>query len=212
MLNRGSSTGTNKFGLLLALLDLAPFVDETNRSISFDALAEKLIELHWDHTRPFNCPSQSGALVLRQVTSGNRVLKVVSVISELRGKLDPALADASFLRARPKIDLHDWKHAVALIADYAELHPIPRLQKIDNAVHSFLYTYSERSLTLNPGVPTLLARFGPVLREMVEGRFVRQVVVSNPNLKHHAVEEHLRAHLFGAERPSVPMKVRQSTA
>ncbi|MCP3975812.1 MAG: hypothetical protein GY720_15115 [bacterium] len=48
----GSSSGTNKSGLLLASIDLAPTVAQDG-VFSADDIAEKLIEIHWDDVRPF---------------------------------------------------------------------------------------------------------------------------------------------------------------
>ena len=49
VLDEGSVTGTNKFGVLLALIDLAPSIEDPNGELSVWRIAEKLIEIHWDH-------------------------------------------------------------------------------------------------------------------------------------------------------------------
>lgn len=69
VLDQGSATGTNKFGLLLALLDLAPSVGN-DEILLVSRIAEKLIELHWDHARPYR------KVRLRQVTSGNETTQL----------------------------------------------------------------------------------------------------------------------------------------
>ena len=65
VLDQGAVTGTNKYGLLLALLELAPEVDPDG-VIDLERLATKSIEIQWDHVRPF------GDAVLRQVTATKR--------------------------------------------------------------------------------------------------------------------------------------------
>ncbi|EFG77966.1 hypothetical protein HMPREF0591_2095, partial [Mycobacterium parascrofulaceum ATCC BAA-614] len=51
--------------MLLALIDLAPSV-ASDAILSVSRIAEKLIELHWDHARPYSDAP------LRQVRSPNR--------------------------------------------------------------------------------------------------------------------------------------------
>ncbi len=193
VLDRGSSTGTNKFGLLLAILDLAPYVG-VDRTISIDALAAKLIEIHWDHVEPF------GKLALRQVTSKNRDLTVLNVVSELRGSLPQGISRRSFVRARPHVLDVSWSAALARVARDTERNPLALLQTIDGKPLSFLFSISGKTILLNPGVPAVLTRFGPVLRELVESRFVQQVIVANPALRRKAVDQQLRMHLFGSDR------------
>ncbi len=59
VVDAGRSSGTNKFGLVLALIDLATSAPP-DEFIADAALAAKLIEVHWDHVEPFR------AHVLRQ--------------------------------------------------------------------------------------------------------------------------------------------------
>ena len=66
VLDKGKATGTNKFALLLALIDLAPSIG-ADGTLDVNDIAAKLIELHWDHAKAFDTRG-----VLRQVRSGNR--------------------------------------------------------------------------------------------------------------------------------------------
>ena len=75
ILDEGSATGTNKFGLLLNLIQLAPQLGPDEFSISLRELTLAAVELHWDHASQFD-----GALALRQVTSPNRSHATVKLL------------------------------------------------------------------------------------------------------------------------------------
>ena len=53
VLDRAAMTGTNKLGLLLTLLDLAPTLDSAAATISRTEMAARYLELHWEHARPY---------------------------------------------------------------------------------------------------------------------------------------------------------------
>ena len=46
-------TGTNKLGLLLTLLDLAPTLDGESPCIARQEVAERYLDIHWEHARPY---------------------------------------------------------------------------------------------------------------------------------------------------------------
>src|SRR4051794_40924554 len=103
VLDSASASGTNKFGLLLALIDLAPDV-LADGFVSDVQLATKLIEIHWDHARPY------GAHVLRQTTAQNKENTVVVAQAEvLRAHLlARKRPTAPFEYVRPMIDGALW--------------------------------------------------------------------------------------------------------
>ena len=61
IMERASMTGTNKLGLLLALLDLAPERIEDNRPIAREELTERYLDIHWEHARPLRIQQVKGA-------------------------------------------------------------------------------------------------------------------------------------------------------
>ncbi|MBL8604924.1 MAG: hypothetical protein JNK72_23555 [Myxococcales bacterium] len=205
VLDRASSTGTNKFGLLLALIELAPTVG-ADRGLSFETLAATLIALHWEHVTPFRASAP------RQVTSQNRELTVLRVVRALRATLPPEKAHWPFVRARAQLSSQAWADAVAAVARDTARNPIALLQTLDRVQHAFLYTVEGRVVRLNPGVAETLTRFGPVLRELVEARFVQHVVTANPAWRREAIEPQLRAHLFGATREMPGAAMRKAMA
>ena len=202
VLDEGSATGTNKFGLLLALIDLAPSVG-TDAVLPVTDIAEKLLELHWDHARPY-CGTP-----LRQVTSGNRMNTTVLLVNiELHQLVG---ADLPFERARAKIDDYTWRRAVKEVARGTIKNPLRRLQNLPGAPPPFLYEYL-------PGVPErirfvtgaldALVRYGRVLRDLIEFRFVRLVAAANRASLGTSVEDQISEHLFGAMRHMPPVAMR----
>jgi hypothetical protein len=202
VLDEGAATGTNKFGLLLAILDLAPTVGASGE-LEVDRIAEKLIELHWDHARPYHAER------LRQVTSGNREnSRVVLVVDRLHKELGE---DRSFEQARLSIPLESWKSAVRDVANATVKNPLRLLQRLPGMPASFLYEQvkgTPRRIRFVGGALASLVQFGPALRELVEFRFARFVAMANRATLGPSIEDDLTEHLFGAERHMPPTEMR----
>lgn len=211
VLDRGNATGTNKLGLLLALLDLAPCAPE--RRISTRLIAEKLLEIHWDHVRPFPAGEGRQAVPLTQVTSGNRETQVITQVKRLRSQLSGPRADWPYSRVRRDLEqLPAWADAIRAIERDAYRNPIDKLQTIDRQRHTFLYTIEADGIMLTERAAQELTRFGPVLKELVQARFVRQVMKANRALSQSVLEVPLAEHLFGAERDMPGHRVRSELA
>jgi hypothetical protein len=207
VLDRGSTTGTNKLGLLLALLELAPSAPDGR--IEIHLIAEKLLEIHWDHVRPFPLGAGSEAVTLTQVTSGNKEAAVITQAKRLRDELPARARDWPFARARRLIeDSTVWDDALEEIRRNAKRNPIDKLQMIDGQRYAFLYTTEPDAIVLTPRAAAELTRYGPVLKELIQARFVRQVMTANKALTRSPVEMAIEKHLFGAERemPSAALR------
>lgn len=207
ILDNGSATGTNKFGLLLALLDLAPSVG-ADGVLSVSRIAEKLIELHWDHARPFGA-SHRKLGPLRQVSSGNRanttVLLVVSRLQEEVGY------DLAFEQAYPMINSRKWQIAVDEVARGTAKNPLRLLHSLPGAPPPFLYeilTGTTVCIRFFDGAVDALVSYGSVLRDLVQFRFVRFVTRVNRMSLGTPIEDQIAEHLFGADRhmPSMAMR------
>lgn len=199
VLGEGAATGTNKFGLLLALLDLAPQVDPDTRTLSYETLAWKSLELHWDHARPFDTDQP-----LRQVRSGNRDQLVVVAEAQRLAALsgEPGV---SYERARILVPEQEWHTSVTKVRASLAAWPVKHLQNLPGGAPPFLYVQGRGHLTFLPGVLEDLITFAPVLRELVESRFVRFVMQANGASY---AELALREHLFGAQRHTPGPQIR----
>jgi hypothetical protein len=205
ILDNGSATGTNKFGLLLALLDLAPSVD-ADGTLAVSRIAEKLIELHWDHARPFGSHADG---TLRQVSSGNRanttVLLVVSRLQEEVGH------DLAFEQAYPMINALRWQIAVDEVARGTAKNPLRLLQNLPGGPPPFLYEIlsgGSARIRFFDGAVDALVSYGSVLRDLVQFRFARFVTRINRMSLGTPIEDQIAEHLFGADRhmPSMAMR------
>lgn len=203
VLERGSTTGTNKFGLLLALIGLAPLVGE-HATLMTEQIAEKLIELHWDHTREYRHEAP-----LRQVRSPNKdnttvLLEVIRLQQSVDGRLP-------FEQARIKIDDSLWRKAVIAVARGTAKNPLRLLQQLPGDPPPFLYepvAGSWDQIRFIDGALESLVRYGRVLRDLIEFRFVRFVAEVNREQLGTSVEIQLHEHLFGVERHMPPTAMR----
>ena len=192
IVNEGNWTGTNKFGLLLALLDLAPLVDPEVRTITAREVAEKVLEVHWDQAKQFN------GEVLRQVASPNRDnTTVVKSILELQSYATGAWL--SFGQAKVLLPGSTWDEAVTRVQKDTWKNPVANLQNLPQISNcQFLYSYDKQSITLTTGGLHALISYGPALRVLIEARFVDVVQRMNKSVFGPGLD--LAAHLFGAER------------
>lgn len=221
-------TGTNKLGLLLTLLDLAPTVDSEVPIITRAQVAERYLEIHWEHARPYAGPD--GDVTLRQSSVRKRredgtTAEDTTVMQEIHG-LRRLLADRSRgdLQGLPlDIVKHnvansewqpEWQEAfetaLARIRVSLLKNPVRFLQRLPGDPDPFLYDVtSDRSgLTLLPGVAESLTRFAGILRPLVEFRFAQAIVRINHERLKLPVDD-VYSHLFGRERIMPPPKMRE---
>jgi hypothetical protein len=96
----GRKTATCKYAVLLALIDLcheqSSSTGSAPRRVRTAQLAEKVIELYWPHTAPFE--AASGALPTQN--SGGRQAEILQLIRRFR---DEAVRDPSASRTRSRM-------------------------------------------------------------------------------------------------------------
>lgn len=222
ILDRAAMTGTNKLGLLLALLDLAPTLESGSRSISRSVLAEKYLEIHWEHARPYQgiALRQSAARKARNdgtVADDTTVMQEIHGLRELltrfgRGDLTDKPLDmvqhiVEDLTWRP-----DWQELFDEASARVQLalfkNPVPRLHKLPGEPQPFLYESDKSGLTLLPGVAEILTKFAGVLRPLVEFRFARTVMEINRWSLQAPIDD-VYSHLFGRDRVMPPEAMRE---
>ncbi len=217
-------TGTNKLGLLLTLLDLAPTLDSNAPIISRTAMAERYLDIHWEHARPF------GGVTLRQSSArksradgttadDTTVMQEVHRLRKLltdrkRGDLRDNPLGIVRLRVEDAEWNSEWEEAVetALARVRAALlkNPVRLLQQLPGDPEPFLYhvTSDKTGFMLLPGVAESLTRFAGVLRPLVEFRFAQAVVRINHETLNLPVDD-VHSHLFGRDRIMPPPKMRE---
>jgi hypothetical protein len=211
ILGDGAVNGTNKYLLLLALIDRVTEVAYSRNghqelTITVSELAESLIRLQWEHGRPF-----SAAGPLRQMSTPNREMSVLSAVHELfestgaDDRSPPSSVKTSHEQA--------WQHAIQKVGFNLSRNPVSRLQRIAGKDYAFLYDYEpgpegrqwDGTLTLFDQAVNSLIRFGPVLRPMIEFQASELVARINLGVNGPTIADHL----FGGERRMPPPSFRK---
>ncbi len=211
LLEEGSFTATYKFAVLLGLMDLC--LEHSNRfgepapMVTTRQFAEKVIDLYWSHTTPFETIDGE---VLKQ-NSGKPAV-ILSRIQSFRNDAAPDLG-CTLHRAR----LTSSTEFQALL-DEVEwtlvLMPLPKLQRFGGAEARFIYeiawddnirrsqfrnTYEfDNRISFVGDAAQHLVRLAPLLRPLIKQKWVEMV----GKLNHLEVAE-LESFLFGADRVSL---------
>lgn len=221
ILSRASMTGTNKLGLLLALLDLAPETLRDNRPIARHELATRYLDLHWEHGRPY------GELVLRQSSAkksrSDKTIADDTTVMQKVHELRHLLQDMAHgeLQSQPlEVVRHkigntpsnaEWDDAlntsIAQIERDLWRNPVEKLQNLPGKPDEFLFEHDRRELRFLDGVAEQLTRFSGVLRPLVQFRFAELVArINRENLN--APDHDIHQHLFGQDRIMPPNDMR----
>lgn len=212
ILDEGRTTGTQKLVLLLALVsEVERVAGETGhpvRELSLDAVCDRVVDVLWQQVAPYVPPAGDAAVIPRQMQYNGRGSQVLArAVRDLRERAERAdrfsAAEARELPAyvshvRPRLRR-------ALIAN-----PLKRLQTLRSGRVEFVYRNEDwrqlDGIRLLPGVAEHLVRLGPVLRPVIEQKYVELVATYNGWGEHQVA---LRGHLFGVDRRTFPTKVRQ---
>ena len=211
LLDEGSFTATYKFAVLLALMDLC--LEGSNRfgepppMVTTRQLAEKVIDLYWPHTTPFE---DLDGDVLRQNTGS--MAKILRCIQEFR----------TTTAADPGSPLHRARreHPVAFesLLDDVEwtlvLMPLPKLQRFGGAEDRFIYEIAwddditrghfrdlaafDNRISFVGDAAHHLVRLAPLLRPLIQQKWTAMV----GRLNQLDVAQ-LESFLFGAGRVSL---------
>ena len=213
-------TGTNKLGLLLALLDLAPDRVEDNSPISKEQLTERYLDIHWEHARPYGNIElrQSSVRKKRKDESFATDTTVMQQIDVLRkqleakghGKLLNQILDVVQSEVGGQTWWEqEWKTAVTSVKKDLWRNPIDKLQNLPGTPIPFLFEVDEQEIRFIPGVAEALVRFAGVLRPLVEFRFAEVVAKINREELGPIVKYEIHEHLFGSDRSMPPEKMRK---
>jgi HNH endonuclease len=195
LLAEGLFVASYKFALLHALADLSVLKgDDTGAPLGLETkdIAAKFIELYWRQSRPFRPGVASDGLVLQQNTG-----KQAAVVAKIVG----AQQECGASLFRLKIEAADrWSSLLSEVDEVVRIMPLWKLQTVGEERLSFLYDNLDRGtqITLKPGVAFCLRAFYELIRDLIEGawiRFVQQINVS----KLGGVTD-IGAFLFGEER------------
>ena len=221
ILDRASMTGTNKLGLLLALIEIAPEYMQDNQPISRRALAERYLNLHWEHGRPYRdrMLRQSSSKKKRKDDTVADDTTVMQNVHELRDLLrKESLGDIqhqSFEVVNHKMCSPEWRNdweealdkSLARIEKDLWRNPVIRLQVLPGKPDPFLFTLDNNQIQFLPNVAQQLTKYSGVLRPLIEFRFAQ--LVTKINGEHLSTPDFdIHEHLFGRDRMMPPDNIR----
>ncbi len=195
--DEGSFVATYKFALLLVLADLSVELgDDTGEPLTLSTrqIAEKFIGYYWRQARPYvPAAGAGGTAVLRQ--NRGRQAAVVRYVAEAQQQYT-ARSDPGDMPA------DRYEQLLRQVARNIEVMPLWRLQELAGGVEPFLYPNTGRghTITLEPGVAFCFRRFHGLVRNLVQGawlRFIRRVR-GNADVLGDGTD--LSEFLFGSER------------
>jgi len=198
LLVEGQFTASYKFALLRAIADLCVLKgDDSGAALELDThdIAEKFIELYWQQCRPFEIGGQSTGIILLQNKG-----KQAAVISDiLKAQMD---FGGSMFRLRQQAE-DRWGSLTKDVRRTVCDQPLRYLQNVGGETVSFLYDRmkSRKTITLKPGVAFCLRAFYGLLRDLIQGAWVRFVQKLNANKLGNLTD--LGTFLFNQERSSL---------
>lgn len=198
LLAEGQFVASYKFALIHALADLAVLKgDDTGAPLDLETkdIAAKFVELYWRQSRPIQVGDGATGLVLQQNTGRQAVIisQIVQSQQECGGSL------FRFKQAAPD----RWSALVAEVDQVVCKMPLWKLQTVGEERLEFLYENLGRGsrIMLKPGVAYCLRAFYELVRDLIEGAWVRFVQKLNGG-KLGGVTD-LGTFLFGEERANL---------
>jgi len=198
ILDEGAFVATYKFALIMSLADFAvENGDDSGGPLQLKAsdIAEGFVEYYWRQAVPYaHGNTQASVQVLRQ-GAGNQPV-VLSRIIKLHDLYQGSLSTA-------RKDHKAWQDLLNKVTATITQMPLWRLQVLGHSIVPFLYEQHGRGniINLQPGVVYNFRRFYDLIRNLVQGAWIRHVRTLNANL---LGESDLAEFLFGAERSVLP--------
>jgi hypothetical protein len=198
LLAEGLFTASYKFALLRALADLAVLKGQDSGApleIDTEDIAARFVELYWRQSRPFDFGGEATGLILLQNTGGQA--EIISKI--MKSQQD---CGASLFRLK-QASTDRWSRLIAKVEKVVCKMPLWKLQTVGDERLEFLYENRGQGnrITLKPGVSYCFRAFYELVRDLIEGAWVRFVQKLNAS-KLGSVTD-LGTFLFGEERASL---------
>lgn len=200
LLAEGLFVASYKFALVRALADLSVLKGEdsgTPLELDTRDIAAKFVELYWKQSRPFQLAAGTSGLILQQNTG-----KQAAIISKIVDTQQTC--GASLFRLKQSAP-DRWSELVAEVDQVVRTMPLWKLQTVGDERLDFLYENLDRGnrITLKAGVAYCLRAFYELIRDLIEGAWVRFVQRVNTNNLGGITD--LGTFLFGQERGSLDL-------
>ena len=198
LLVEGQFTASYKFALLHAIADLCVLKgNDSGAALDLDTheIAEKFIELYWQQCRPFEIGGNTTGIILLQ--NKGKQAAVISGILQAQQNFGGSLA-------RLRQQDHDlWASLVRDVRNTVCDQPIRYLQNVGGETLPFVYDKKNgrKTITLNPGVAFCFRAFYGLMRDLIQGAWVRFVQKLNASNLGNLTD--LGTFLFDQERSSL---------
>lgn len=197
LLAEGLFVASYKFALIHALADLAVLKgDDSGAPLEIETkdIAAKFVELYWRQSRPFQVGGTTG-LILQQNTG--KQAAIISYIADSQREFGGSL----FRLKQAASDR--WRALVSEVDQVVCKMPLWKLQTVGSEPLEFLYENVGRGnrITLKPGVAYCFRAFYELVRDLIEGAWVRFVQKLNASKLGNVSD--LGTFLFGEERASL---------
>lgn len=198
LLGEGLFVASYKFALIRSLADVAVLKGaESGAPLEIDTkeIAFRFVELYWRQCRPFHVGGTQTGFLLRQNTG-----KQAAIVAQIA---DSQLTCGASLFRFKQIAPDQWSQLVADVEQVVRKMPLWKLQTVGDARLDFLYENVGRGnkITLRPGIAYCFRTFYELVRDLIEGSWVRFVQKLNADKLGSTVE--LGTFLFGQERASL---------
>jgi hypothetical protein len=199
LLMEGQFTASYKFALLHAIADLCVLSgDDSGAALDLQVkdIGEKFIELYWQQCRPYQLGGQSTGIILQQNTGRQAAVisKVIQAQDDFGGSLSRLKQTAPDL----------WRSLKSSVKRVVNEMPLWKLQTVGSERLDFLYDNLDATtttVTLKPGVAFCFRAFYGLLRDLIQGAWVRFVQRLNASNLGNMTD--LGTFLFDQERSSL---------
>jgi hypothetical protein len=198
LLAEGLFVASYKFALIRALADLTVLKgDDSGAPLEIETtdIAAKFVDLYWRQSRPFQLGGEATGLILQQNTG-----KQAAIVSQIvRSQQE---CGGSLFRFKQLASAR-WSALVAAVDQVVCTMPLWKLQTVGEERLDFLYENLDRGtrITLKAGVAYCLRAFYELIRDLIEGAWVR--FVQKVNASELGSVTDLGTFLFGEERASL---------
>lgn len=200
LLDEGSFVSTYKLALLMSLAQVS--VEDCDDSgsphtTSTRRIAEVFVRLYWRQALPYVPAARSARGRVLLAATGKQAAILNRVANEHR----------RFAGSLPSLmrDERAWDRLLSAVARTIEIMPLWRLQTLGSKRHEFLYRQGRdpHEIVLSPGVAYCFRRFLPLVKELVQARWMQFVVRIPGNHDLIGDANDLGEFLFGSERRSL---------
>ena len=194
ILDEGSFVATYKFALIMSLADYAvENGDDSGAALQLTTrdIAESFVEYYWRQVVPYAHGNLKAPVQVLKQGSGQQPV-VLSRIIDLHNRFNGSLSAA-------RKDAKVWDALLNKVAATIAQMPLWKLQVVGRTIVPFLYEQhgSGNTICLHPGIVYNFRRFYDLIRNLVQGAWIRHVRILNVDI---LGESDLAEFLFGTER------------